>query len=266
MTFLRGLFQLYSHRELIWQLTVREMQQRYRGSYLGALWSLVTPLALLTVYTFVFSVVFDGRWGDRNRPGEFVLTLFAGLLAFNVFGECVTRAPGLIVAVPSYVKKVVFPLEILPVVVLASALINSAIYVALLLAGSLILWGQLASTAIFLPLLYLPLSCLTLGLAWFLASLGVFVRDLTPGITIAVQIIFFLSPVFYPPESVPEPWRWIIRVNPLTTILNGFRQVLLWESAPDWRAWLAVVVFSLVTLVAGYYWFARAKPSFADVV
>ncbi len=259
---------LWNHRDLIRQLIKREVGQRYRGSYLGVLWSFITPLLMLMIYTFVFSVIFKSSWktGTETPVGEFALTLFAGLAAFNLFSEVVNRAPTLILAVPNYVKKVVFPLEILPVVAVGSALINSMITAGLVLIGSALILGQFSRTIFLLPLVYLPLCLLSLGLAWFLASLGVYVRDVGQGISIVVQMLFFLSPVFYPVSVVPEPFRSVISINPLTLILTEFRQTLLWGEVLDFKVWGLWLALTVMLAILGYIWFMKTKKGFAGVM
>jgi lipopolysaccharide transport system permease protein len=261
---------LWRHRYLMRQITSRELTQRYQGSYLGMLWSIIVPLLMMAVYTFVFSVVFKARWRSdttaESSVGEFALTLFAGLTAFNVFAEVVNRAPTLILSVPNYVKKVVFPLEILPVVSTASAVINSLISIGLVIIGSLLLLHKFSVTILLLPLAYLPLIFLTLGLAWFLAALGVYIRDVAQIIGIVVQILFFVSPVFYPVSAVPAAIRPILQLNPLTTILESFRQVLLWGQPLCWGNWMVWTVGTFVFAMLGYAWFASTKKGFADVM
>jgi lipopolysaccharide transport system permease protein len=223
---------------------------------------------MLVIYTFVFSIVFQSSWQAGTKPtlGEFALTLFAGLAAFNLFSEVVNRAPTLILAVPNYVKKVVFPLEILPIVTVGSALVNSLIMAGLVLLGSILLFGHISGTIFLLPLAYLPLSLLSLGLSWFLASLGVYVRDIGQGIGVAVQMLFFLSPVFYPVTAVPEPFRGIMMVNPLTLVLTEFRQTLLWSEMIDWVSWGIWVGATLLFAILGLIWFMKTKKGFADVM
>lgn len=261
---------LWRHRHLMRQITARELTQRYQGSYLGILWSFIIPLIMMAVYTFVFSVVFKARWRSdattEASMGEFALTLFAGLTAFNVFAEVVNRAPTLILGVPNYVKKVVFPLEILPVVSVASAVINSLISAGLVVIGSLLLLHKVSATLVLLPLAYLPLIFLTLGLGWFLASLGVYIRDVAQIIGIGVQMLFFMSPVFYPVSAVPVAIRPILQLNPLTPILESFRQVLLWGEPLYWGAWIAWTAGTFVFALFGYAWFAGTKKGFADVM
>lgn len=260
---------LWAQRELIWQFTKREVQSRYKGSALGLVWSLVTPLLMLTIYTFVFSIIFKARWGNElsdSSQGGFALTLFTGLIAFGVFSECLTRAPGLIISNPNYVKKVVFPLEILPVSVLGSILINSWFSLLILLVAALIFQGFIPWTLLFLPLMYLPLVLLCLGLSWFLASLGVFVRDVGQLIGVAVQILFFMTPIFYPISALPANLQFILYLNPLTFIVNHFRRVILWGQMPDWGEWVIVTVATGVICLLGYIWFMKSKKTFADVV
>lgn len=260
---------LWAHRELIIQFTRREVASRYRGSYLGVVWSFVTPLLMLAIYTFVFSVIFKARWGntlsDTSQAG-FALTLFTGLIAFGVFSESVTRAPGLIVGNSNYVKKVVFPLEILPVTVLGSSVINSLFSLTILLVAALLFQGYLPWTLVLLPLMYLPLILLCLGLIWFLASLGVFIRDVGQFIGVAVQVLFFMTPIFYPISAIPDRLQFILYLNPLTFIVNHFRRVILWGQLPDWGEFLLVTALTFLVCMLGYVWFMKSKKTFADVV
>jgi lipopolysaccharide transport system permease protein len=263
---LRGLWQ---HRDLLLQMTRREMTQRYRGTYLGMLWALLTPLMMLLIYTFVFSVVLQARWGQMEEAmgvRQFALTLFAGLIPFSVFSEVVNGAPTLIVQVPNYVKKVVFPLQILPLCTVGSAVIHSLISVGILVAGIALGLGFVSPMIVLLPLAYVPLLLLCLGLGWFLAALGVYIRDIRHSVGLAVQVLFFMSPIFYPITAVPEPLRIVFYVNPLTTILDGFRQTLLWRQPLSWGPWTICTVITAVMAVLGYVWFMKTRPGFADVM
>ena len=259
---------LWAHRELIVQFTKRQVLQRYKGSYLGLIWSFITPLALLLVYTFVFSVVFQARWEGTvtDSHGEFALALFAGLIAFNIFSETTLAAPHLIINQPNYVKKVVFPLEILPVSMLGAALINSLFSLAILLAGALIILGNIPWTLSLLPLMYLPLILLCLGLSWFLASLGVFIRDIGHFLGVVVQMLFFLTPIFYPISAIPPNFQFFLYLNPLTFIVNHFRRTILYGQLPDWGEFLLLTVGTLIGCMLGYIWFMKSKKTFADVV
>jgi lipopolysaccharide transport system permease protein len=259
---------LWAYRDLLRQFTRREVLGRYKGSYLGILWSFLTPFLMLAVYTFVFSVVFGARWGNSPSESrvEFALTLFCGLIAFNVFSECISRAPGLIVGNPNYVKRVVFPLEILPVSVLGAALIQSLINVVIVVVGILIFMRTLSWTLVCLPLAYLPLVGLCLGLGWFLASLGVFIRGIGYVVGIAVQVLFFVTPIFYPISAMPPFFQLVLRLNPLSEVVEGFRRVMMWGQPPDWPWWGAATIVSALAMVAGYTWFMKLKRAFADVV
>ena len=197
---------------------------------------------------------------------DFALTLFSGLIAFNVFSECATRAPTLIVSQPSYVKKVVFPLEILPVSVLGSVFIHSLMSLGIVLIGLLISSGKLHWTLLYLPLVYLPLMALTLGVSWLLASVGVFIRDIGNFIGIMIQFLFFLTPIVYPISAVPAALQPLFWLNPVAVIVENFRRVVMWGLPPDWL-WLGVVtLISGLVMLCGYMWFMKIKRAFANVI
>jgi lipopolysaccharide transport system permease protein len=260
---------LWRYQDLIRQMIVRDFTQRYRGSYLGVLWSVLNPLFLLLIYTFVFSVVFKARWQmsqAESPPGTFAIILFAGLIPYYYFSEVINRAPGLIINNPNYVKKVVFPLEILVVVSGGAALFTSLINLGILVAGMLVFRFPLQPTMVMLPLVYLPLILLTLGLAWFLAALGVFIRDIGLLITLALQVLLFVSPIFYEITAVPPRFQAILRLNPLTMIVTNFRNLLLWGEPLDWLPWAIWLVISAIVAVTGYAWFMWSKKGFADVI
>jgi lipopolysaccharide transport system permease protein len=259
---------LWRHRNLIRQFTRREIEGRYKGSFLGLFWSFVNPLVLLLIYTFVFGIVFKTRWPQSRSGslGEFALVLFCGLTAFNIFSECVNRAPALIIAVPNYVKKVVFPLEILPVSVLGSALFHALVSLGILLVANLLVRGVLQWTVVLLPLVMLPLVFLGLGLTWFLASLGVFIRDIGYAVALIVQMLFFVTPILYPLEAIPQPMQTIIRLNPLTSIVENFRRVILWGMLPAWTGLGLWLVATGIVMLLGYAWFMKTKKAFADVI
>lgn len=260
---------LWRQRELIRQLIARDIQQRYRGSYLGIVWSFLTPLLMLLAYTFVFSVVFQARWATSGQPTstvEFALILFAGLIPFNLLAECVSRAPTLIVSVPNYVKKVVFPLEVLPPVLVGSALVHSLVSSLVLLITAAVLEREISLAAIFLPLAYLPLILLALGVGWFLAATGVYVRDIGQSMTVVIQALMFLSPIFYPLSAVPEWLQPYLSLNPLTPIVGLFRSTLLWGNVLPWDSWLLLTAVSALIAYLGYVWFMLNKFGFADVL
>lgn len=258
----------WQHRDLILQFTKREIEGRYRGSFLGMFWSLVHPLFMLAIYTFVFGVILQSRWPQARTTSlsEFALIIFAGLTAFNMFVECVTRAPGLIIGVPNYVKKVVFPLEILPMSTLLSALFHAGISLIVLLVAKAILLGSIAWTIVLLPIILLPLIFLNLGLMWFLSSIGVFIRDIGQIVGIISQALFFFTPIFYSIDAIPEPFRTFILYNPVAPVVENFRRILIWQQMPSWRG---IILWGIVTagfMMLGYMWFMRTKKAFADVI
>jgi lipopolysaccharide transport system permease protein len=262
-------FTLWQQRELIIELTRRELSQRYRGSFLGFLWSLIVPLLMLVIYTFVFSTIFQARWSSQDSPtpsSEYALIMFVGLTAFNIFSEVVTRSTSLIPNMPNYVKKVAFPLEIYPLVILIASVILSLVNILLIVIGNLLLTHSLPSAILLLPLAYLPLILISIGLGWFVASLGVYIRDLAQIMPVIVTILFFLSPIVYPISMVPQGLQPLLYLNPLTTIVEGFRQVLLWNGCLPWSGWGICTIVSLVIAVIGYIWFMGTKKGFADVL
>lgn len=256
------------NRSLLASLIRRDVAGRYKGSLLGLFWSFFNPVLMLAIYTFVFSVVFKARWnpGGDSSKSEFALVLFAGLMVFNIFAECVNRAPGLIVSNPSYVKKVVFPLEIMPIVVLGGALFHALVSFFVWLVFSLFVVGVPHLTAVFFPLALLPLIFFTLGCSWLLASLGVYLRDLGQFIGIFVTTLTFLSPIFYPIESLPKEYQPLFLLNPLTPVIEQTRDVLVWGVLPDMHAYLVALVLSAVWCGVGFAWFQRTRKGFADVL
>ncbi|BCJ87786.1 ABC transporter permease [Effusibacillus dendaii] len=258
---------LIKHKELIKQLTKREVVARYKGSYLGIAWSFLTPLLMLVIYTFVFSVIFKAKWGvGSDSKTEFALVLFCGLITYNLFSEVVSRAPSLILANVNYVKKVVFPLEILPVVALGSALVNLAISLVILIVGLAILLQTFHWTIVLLPLVLLPLVLFTTGFAWFLASLGVYIRDIGQVIGVAIQILMFMSPIFYPISSIPKEFQEFFYWNPISFVVEDMRRILVWGQFPDWNWLLFGTLLGGLFTVLGYVWFQRTRGGFADVL
>lgn len=263
---LRGLWQ---QRDLIRQMTWREVLGRYRGSAMGLAWSFFNPILMLAVYTFVFSGVFKARWGETagsGGHGEFALILFVGMIVHALFAEVLNRAPGLVLGNANYVKKVVFPLEILPLTSLGAALFHALVSIAVLLLASLFVYGGVPWTAVLVPVVLVPLAVLTLGLAWFLASLGVYLRDVGQTIGIITTVMLFLAPVFYPVTALPEEFRVLIMLNPLTFIIEQAREVLVWGRWPDWSGLAIYFVVSGVVAWLGCAWFQRTRKGFADVL
>ena len=257
----------WRNRVLITRLARREIEARYRGSFLGIFWSLFVPIMLLGVYTFVFSVIFQARWDSTVTDKKlFALILFTGLIIFNIFAECINRAPGLLLANVTYIKKVVFPLEILPWVALVAALFNAFVSFGVLAACYLVFIGLPSWTVALIPLMLIPHMLMTLGLTLFLASTGVFLRDLQQVIGVLTTILMFLTPLFYPLSAIPEGFRRVVQSSPLALEVEGARNALFWGQTPSIDAWLIFFVASWLVAWMGYVWFMKTKKGFADVV
>lgn len=259
------------YRQLIGQMTRREITSRYKGSIFGLLWAFLTPVLMLAVYTFVFSIVFKARWagaglGEEQSQSDFAIMLFTGMIVYGIFAESVNRAPGLILGNPNYVKRVVFPLDILPWVVMGTAMFNALVGFCVLIAFFLLTNHQLTWTAAWLPFVLLPLIFLCMGLSWFLCSLGVYLRDVGQTVGIATTMLMFLSPVFYPVASLPLTFQFYLKLNPLTSIIEQTRDVLLLNQPPDLMTLLISSLASLFFAWAGFVWFQKTRRGFADVI
>ena len=258
---------LWRHRELVKASAKREVLGRYRGSALGLLWSFFNPLFMLAVYTFVFSVVFKARWNvASDSKTEFALMLFAGLMVFNLFGESISRAPSLVLGNVNYVKKVVFPLEILPVVTLLSALFHGLISLGVWLLAHLMFFGLPHATVLYLPLIIVPFLLFVMGLSWWLASIGVFLRDVSQFIGTVITVLMFMTPIFYPVTALPEEFRQWLYFNPLTLVIEQSRDVLYWGKQPDFALLGIYALASVVIAWLGFAWFQKTRKGFADVL
>ena len=267
---LRGLIgSLWRNKQLVWQMTKREVVGRYKGSAMGLAWSFFNPIVMLAVYTYVFSEIFKTRWvgsgADESRT-QFALILFVGLIVQGLFAEVFNMSPGLIISNVNYVKKVVFPLEVLPVITLGAALFHSFISFVVLLVAFFVFTGSIHWTGIFIPVVIFPLIILILGFSWFLASLGVFARDIGQFTAIITTILTFLSPVFYPVSAVPEGFRPFMMANPLTFIIEQSREVLIWGHLPDWSGLALYTLAATAFAWAGFAWFQKTRKGFADVL
>lgn len=258
--------QVIRQRSLIWQFVKRDVQSRYRGSWLGMSWSFLTPLLMLAVYTFVFREVFKARWGAGEGGGlEFALYMYAGLVVFNFFAEVVTRAPRLIVDQPNLVKKVVFPLDLLAWVSLFAATFHLLVNALVLLLAAL-LAGYGSWSMLWLPLVWLPLFPLLLGLSWFFASLGVYLRDIGQVLNLLVSLLMFLTPIFYATSSLPARWRPWLALNPLTPLIEDTRRVMIEGGSPDIFRLFLLLIIGLLTALLGRLWFRTTCRGFADVL
>jgi lipopolysaccharide transport system permease protein len=259
---------LYRYRLLIWNLIRREVTGRYRGSLLGWSWSLLQPMLMLGVYTFVFSTVFKARWPDLEQAGSlgFAINLFAGLIVFNLFAECLGKAPTLVLSQPSYVTKVVFPLEILSAVAVGAAGFHACTSLLVLAAFELIATGAIPTTALWLPVVWLPLGLGCLALCWLLSALGVFIRDLPQLVSVGLTVLMFLSAVFYPISALPDRWQPLLLANPLVQVIDQTRRVLVQGKSPDGAFLLLGISSSLVACELCFRIFQKARRGFADVI
>ena len=258
----------WRNRELWWRLTEREVLGRYRGSLLGVAWSFLNPLAMLAVYSFVFSQVFKARWGGLEQAGPlaFAVNLFAGLIVFNLFAECINRAPGLVLANPNYVKKVIFPLEILACVAVGGAGFHALTSLAVLVIFELIAFHALPITFLWLPLVWLPLLLGCLALTWLLAGLGVFLRDIGQLVGVVVSMLMFLSPIFFPVSALPLRWQPLLALNPLAQVIEQTRQVVVAGQPPGTGYLLGGTLLAGLACELSYRSFQKAKRAFADVM
>lgn len=258
---------LWRTRSLIRALIHREVIGRYRGSFLGIFWSFFNPVMMLLIYTFVFSVVFKMRWNvASDSKTEFAIVLFPGLIVFTLFSECLNRAPGLILSNVNYVKKVVFPLEILPCVALGSAAFHALVSLCVWLIAYLLLFGVPHLTVLLAPLVLLPLLLMTAGVSWFLASLGVYLRDVSQFIAMITTVLMFLSPIFYPVAAFPEKYRYFLYLNPMTPAIEEIRDVLFWGRVPDLSIYAVYLACSALMAWGGFAWFQKTRRGFADVL
>lgn len=259
----------WRHRSLIRQLVWREIVGRYRGSIAGLSWSLLHPLLMLAVYTFVFSTVFGARWtglGNGEGHTHFAVVLFVGVIVHGMFSEAITKAPALILVNANLVKKVVFPLEILAWSLVGSALFHAAVSLMILLLAIWVLEGGVPLTAFWLPVIFLPVVLFSLGIVWCLASLGVFLRDITQVAGLVSMAMMFLAPVFYPLNALPETYRHWLFVNPVTLPVEQMRVVLFAGAAPDTRGLLLYYAVAIVVALLGYACFQKTRRGFADVL
>lgn len=259
---------LLRHRELIVAYTRREFQAVHRGTYLGLAWSVLSPLIMLALFTFVFGGIFGGKFNAKlpETPAEFALALFVGLGFFNVFAQSMGAAPGLVVGNAAFVKSLAFPLEILPLASVLTTLLNLAIALVICLSAQLAIHGFLHWTAIWLPVHVICVVLLGLGVSWLLASLSVFIRDVPAIVGPMNLVLMFVSGVFFPLSVMSPRTRWLAELNPLAIIIDQARGCLLYGEPPALGKLAYAVVFGLVFAVAGYAFFMKAKPAFADVI
>ena len=252
------------HRVLLGQLIKRDVLLRYRGAMFGVLWVFLSPLILLVIFAFVFGQIFQTRWPQQPDGLPFWLMLYSGLIVFNVFAEAVSRSPSSVRGYPSYVKKIIFPVEVLPLVPVGSGLIHAGFNLFILVLA--LAWtGHLSSGVLLFPVLLLPVLLLAVGLSWFLAAWGVFIKDMNQIVPLFVQMMLFLSPVFYPVSAVPQMLRPIYQYNPLGSVIEASRAAILGLTVP-WSSWLATLVLGSIACGLGYLFFQHSRDEFADAL
>jgi lipopolysaccharide transport system permease protein len=262
----RPLLELPARADLIFSFARRDLVGRYKGSALGIAWAVLTPVVMIAIFTFIFAGIFGARFGARDSHWDYALYLFCGLLPWSMFQESVQQSATTIVAHANLVKRVVFPLETLPAAQAFAALGNQLFATIGLLIGIILIRQNMQLTALWLPLLLIPQLLFALGAAWLIASLGVFLRDIAQGVTLLLMAWMYLTPIIYPESIVPERFRWFINVNPFTPLVRSYRNIFLDGVAPDWRGLAYFTAVALVVFLIGYWWFARTRKNFADVI
>ena len=260
------LWQLPGRAELILSLAKRELLSRYKGSVLGLVWAVLTPIVMIAIFTFIFAGIFGARFGAATSHWDYALYLFCGLLPWSMFQETLQQSAGTIVAHANLVKRVVFPLETLPIALAFSALGNQLFATIALLVATVAIRHQLHFTTLWLPVLLIPQLLMTLGAAWLIASLGVFLRDIAQGVMLLLMAWMYLTPIIYPESIIPSHLQWLINLNPFTSLVRSYRRIFLEGFPPDWSGLGYFTLMALVVFVFGYWWFARTRKNFSDVI
>jgi lipopolysaccharide transport system permease protein len=257
---------IWKNRSLVRTLVRRDVLGRYSGSFGGAFWAVLNPLLLMLTYFFVFGIVLKQRFpGDPSRAG-FALYYLAGFLPWLAFSEAIGRAPFTMVEHRGFIKKLVFPVEILPVNLVVSGLVTEFFGIILFALALLLLRGHVPATALYLPLLLIPQILFTSGLCWFLAALGVFVRDLAQINGFLVTIWFFITPICYAESAIPAGGAAVLTKNPIYILVRGYRAIFLESRAPDWRSLAWLTLLSVIVFLLGHAWFYKLRKSFADII
>lgn len=255
---------IWPHRYLLGQLIKRDVLLRYRGAMFGVAWIFLSPLIMLAIFSFIFGQIFQARWPQQSDTLPFWLLLYCGLIAFNVFAETVSRSPTAVRGYPSFVKKIVFPLQILPLVPLGAALVHAAFNLLILLCA-LAWWGELRLQTLLSPILLAPIVFMAVGFSWFISAWGVFIKDMSQIVPLMVQMLMFLSPVFYPASAVPEALHPLYQYNPLGITVEVVRSAIMGH-AISWNTWTLALLTSLLLATLGYAFFQHSREEFADAL
>lgn len=257
----------WKNRQLIRALVRRDIAGRYKGSFIGLFWALLNPIVMLLMYTFVFGIMFSSKWdGGHGSQSEFALILFLGLILFNIFSECATKSTSVILLNSNYVKKVVFPLEILPVVILGSALFHALISFLIWMVFAALVFGGPDISILLMPFFMAPLLLFCLGLGWLFSSLGVYMRDIGQIVGVFVTGAMFLSPIFYPISALPEKFRFLFQLNPITIPVEQIRLLIIWKKIPEMEPYILGLLGSLLFCYLSFFWFQKTRKGFSDVI
>ena len=254
------------HGGLIRSMVRRDLTSRYKGSLVGSGWAIITPAVQIVIFTVIFSGIFSAKFGDQGGHLRFAVYLFCGMLPWIAFSDGVLRSTTALTDNVNLVRRVVFPLEALPVNLALSALVQQLLGTVVLLAAALMMQRTLHATALWLPVLLIPQLLATIGLGWLMASLGVFIRDMAQVNQLALQACMYLTPILYPESLVPANYRWLVDWNPMAPLIHSYRLALLEGQMPDWRGLSVTLAFGLLCFGFGYWWFERTKKAFADVL
>lgn len=259
---------IWSYRYLLFQLVRRNIEVRYRGTMVGIMWAAITPIVILIVYTFVFGVILNVDWGGRFGDSKigFALILFSGISVFNIFSESLSASAVVIRGNVSYVKKTIFPLEILPVSSVLSSFFFGLIWLLILMAAMVTFFRHLCLSVAALPLLLAPLFFFSCGLSWIVSSMGVFLSDMPHAVSVALLVLKFMTPIFYSIDMVPSYLRWVFILNPVSFMVVATRQALIFGQWPDWNMFFIILIFSLVVFQGGYFLFMKTKQDFSDML
>jgi lipopolysaccharide transport system permease protein len=259
--------EMFVNRGLVWKMAARDVSSRYRGSFFGVTWALIQPLLMLGVYTFVFSLVFKARWSENTLSNSgFAIVLFAGLSVHTFFSEVLINATSAITRQPNLIKKVVFPTGVLPAAIVVSALVGLGINLCILILAVLVADRGLPVTSLYLPVVLAPLVLVALGLSFLLSSVGVFAKDVVQLMSLVSTALMFLSPMFYPISAIPEQYRDLFLLNPLSVSMESLRSVLVWGTSPDFKALALQALLGLAVFFFGTYTFNASRKGFADVL
>jgi homopolymeric O-antigen transport system permease protein len=262
----RPLRELPGRYELVRSLTRKELAAKYRGSVLGFVWAMLTPAVMIAIYTFIFAGLFRARFGEHGTAWDYALYLFCGLLPWTAFQESVQSASSVVVNHANLVKRVVFPLETLTVAQVLAAHVTQLFGTVVLIMACLFIRRELHASILWLPLLIAPQLLFVLGASWFVASIGVFLRDTAQVVALALVAWFFLTPIIYPEQVVPARYQMFVRLNPFAPLVGNYRRVIIEGAQPDWSGLAYFTAVALVVFIIGYWWFAKSRKNFADVI